>query len=184
MSKEKFSMLTKFLHFIDNTDEEIVERDLKLNKILLISEYLKNKLQKVKYPIWKSVSMNLYCCGKVGFHGNSIFLRKLQEDKNVWNFCSGTKLGCEITNDKDLFSTKVVLKISSEYNRCCWNSKNHTLRYNNKYQKNIEERNHMRRTAWGLFTVPLGPWIVISGTPTSCIVKATPGNPPIFSQHG
>lgn len=33
-------------------------------------------------------------------------------------------------------------------------------------------------------TVPDGPCSVISGTPTSWIVRATPGKPPIFSHDG
>ncbi|KAG8240259.1 hypothetical protein J437_LFUL018227 [Ladona fulva] len=48
MSKERFSLLIKFLQFLDNTNE------------------------KCTYPVRKSV--NPYYCG---FHGNSIFLSKL-----------------------------------------------------------------------------------------------------------
>ncbi|KAG8236012.1 hypothetical protein J437_LFUL015963, partial [Ladona fulva] len=47
MSEERFALLNKFLHFVDNSDKEIAKRDPKLYKILPISEHLKNNFQKV-----------------------------------------------------------------------------------------------------------------------------------------
>ena len=57
MSEERFSLLTRFLHFVDNTNKEIAKRDPKLYKILPVSEYLKNKFQKVYIP-GKEVSVD------------------------------------------------------------------------------------------------------------------------------
>ncbi|KAG8238287.1 hypothetical protein J437_LFUL015259, partial [Ladona fulva] len=37
MSEERFALLNKFLHFVDNSDKEIAERDPKLYKILPIN---------------------------------------------------------------------------------------------------------------------------------------------------
>ncbi|PNF23367.1 hypothetical protein B7P43_G13170 [Cryptotermes secundus] len=57
MSGERFSLLTRFLHFVDHTNKEIAKRDPKLYKILPVSEYLRKKFQKVYIP-GKEVSVD------------------------------------------------------------------------------------------------------------------------------
>ena len=126
MSEQRFSLLSKFLHFVDNTDEEVVRKDPKLHKILPISEYLKNKFQKVYIPgkeisvdesllLWKGrLSWKQYIPMKASRFGIKLF-ELCDSAGYLWNFIiycgSGTKLGCEITKDTDLFSTKVVLSL-------------------------------------------------------------------------
>ncbi|PNF34265.1 hypothetical protein B7P43_G16895 [Cryptotermes secundus] len=126
MSEERFSLLTRFLHFVDNTNKEIAKRDPKLYNILPVSEYLKNKFQKVYIP-GKEVSVDeslllrkgrlswkQYIPMKASRFGIKIF-ELCDSAGYLWNFIiysgSGTKLGCEITKDTDLFSTKVVLSL-------------------------------------------------------------------------
>lgn len=129
MSEERFSLLTRFLHFVDNTNKEIAKRDPKLYKILPVSEYLKNKFQKVyirgkevsvdeSLLLWKDrLSWKQYIPMKASQFGIKIF-ELFDSAGYLWNFIiysgSGIKLGCEITKDTDLFSTKVVLSLCEE----------------------------------------------------------------------
>ncbi|PNF19853.1 hypothetical protein B7P43_G12511 [Cryptotermes secundus] len=126
MSEERFSLLTRFLHFVDNTNKETAKRDPKLYKILPVSEYLKKKFQKVYIPgkeigvdesllLWKGrLSWKQYIPMKASRFGIKIF-ELCDSAGYLWNFIiysgSGTKLGCEITKEIDLFSSKVVLSL-------------------------------------------------------------------------
>ncbi|PNF34339.1 hypothetical protein B7P43_G15496 [Cryptotermes secundus] len=128
-SEERFSLLTRFLHFVNNTNKEIAKRDPKLYKILPVSEYLKNKFQKVyirgkdvsvdeSLLLWKDrLSWKQYIPMKASQFGIKIF-ELFDSAGYLWNFIiysgSGIKLGCEITKETYLFSTKVVLRLCEE----------------------------------------------------------------------
>ncbi|KAG8230675.1 hypothetical protein J437_LFUL010489 [Ladona fulva] len=116
MSEERFALLNKFLHFVDNSDKEIAKRDPKLYKILPISEHWKNNFQKV-YILGKEVSVDessLLWKGRLLWKQYNPMKASRFGIKMFELFGSGTKLGCEITKDTDLFSTKVVLSLSEK----------------------------------------------------------------------